>query len=77
MTTKRKTNLAINLAVVLTICAKKCVACGFTTHFKKVTFMNIHSARLANFSFTREVVMRGGGERWLAHLDIELREVWA
>ena len=77
MTTKRKTNLAINLADALIICAKKCVARGFGTNFKKVTFMNIHSAHLANFSFTREVVMRGGGQRWLAHLDIELREVWA
>ena len=57
MTTKRKTNFAINLADALIICAKKCVACGFTTHFKKVTFTNIHSAHLANFSFTGEVVI--------------------
>lgn len=57
MTTKRKTNFAVNLADALIICAKKCVACGFTTHFKKVTFTNIHSAHLANFSFTGEVVI--------------------
>ena len=57
MTTNGETNLAINLTDALIICAKKCVACGFTTQFKKVTFTNIHSAHLANFSFTREVVI--------------------
>ena len=50
MTTKRKTNLAINLADALMIRAKKCVACGFTTHFKKGYFYE-HSLGSLSQSF--------------------------